>query len=57
MLSAPHAFGIDGRAASGGRVNFNSGCPLDYEFGKPFTAGRIPIFLYLAPTHFGVMKP
>ena len=33
MLSAPHAFGIDGRAASGGRVNFNSGCPLDYEFG------------------------
>jgi hypothetical protein len=35
MLSAPHAFGISGKAASGGRVNSNGGCRLDCEFGKP----------------------
>ena len=38
MPSAQHAFGIDGTAVIGERVNFNSECPLDSEFGKPFTA-------------------
>ena len=35
MLSALHAFGISGKAACGGRVNSDSGCRLDCEFGKP----------------------
>jgi hypothetical protein len=34
MLSAPHAFGISGKAGSGGRANSDSGCRLDCEFGK-----------------------
>jgi hypothetical protein len=32
MLSAPHAFGISGKAGSGGRVNSDSRCLLDCEF-------------------------
>ena len=35
MLSAPHSFGISGKAGSGQRVNSDSGCLLDCEFGKP----------------------
>jgi hypothetical protein len=36
MQSAAHAFGIDGTAVSGGRVDFDSECLLDCDFRNPF---------------------
>jgi hypothetical protein len=40
MPSAPHVFGISGKAGSGRRVNSDSGCRLDCEFGKPISAAE-----------------
>jgi hypothetical protein len=33
MPSAPHAFGINGKAGNGGQVNSDSGCRLGCEVG------------------------
>ena len=43
MRSAPHAFGIDGTAASGRRANFDSGCLLDCDFIIPLAGYPILI--------------
>ena len=62
MPSAPHAFGIDGTTASGGRVYFDNGCPLDCDFGETaYSSGRLVPFdhtvlmLYMY-YHFQVMN-
>jgi hypothetical protein len=45
MWSIPHAFGIDGTAASGRRVDFDSGCLLDYDFREiVYSFGRLLYF-------------